>query len=631
MNILPTISRFGICLVTALLTLANAAWAQNMEPTPDDNVTDSLLWVESKFDNETKRTDIIHFNPEDYQVQKLWRNRENDSLFPRKAYQRLYFGTSVGILAISDRISTCSQGVFNAYAGYRFSPIHSLRFNLGYSRLSSPIKFRGAPSLTMGVDYVASLSNYIGGYNPNRTVDFSAVIGIGARITRYTSRLKISPYAQLGLNIGFNFSNQFRLFVEPYVGLTARQINLFMRKCRSRFNLHYGIMAGIQYNLVPLRSGLTTPNNNFDSWFFDYSCGWYQPLAQGSNIHMSGVQSQFSVGCWITPMIGVRVGGVAQEHWYSVTHMSSDTEDYDIYRSKHKVAIRGEVMFNIPNMFKRWRKADHWFDLNVLGGMSYGWSHRDHLNHSKRVKCTTWAYTAAVQTLFRASTDTWLYLEPRFERNGIDIPYKKTELESSLTLSIGTRLYRSNKANRRLQRNNLTHRDSLYRFRRNLWLGAHVGMLRVFHSTDNRPTGEGVGFSPAFGGEIGYDLHPLASFRGIMTYGTTKFNNIKYKMLDMRLSYMLNISNVWQGQTPKRRFDIYWNIGPSLSFVSRRNREYSFGIWTSLQGIMRVTPKWDVYAEPLFQYNFKNKINPGYGQYIENLKMGVQLGTRYHF
>lgn len=156
-------------------------------------------------------------------------------------------------------------------------------------------------------------------------------------------------------------------------------------------------------------------------------------------------------------------------------------------------------------------------------------------------------------------------------------------------------------------------------------------MLRVFHGTDNRPADGGVGISPAFGAEVGYDLHPLASIRGIMTYGTTKFNNEKYKMLDLRLSYMLNISNVWQGQTPKRRFDIYWNVGPSLSFVSKRDRQYSFGVWTSLQGTLRVMPKWDLYAEPLVQYNFKNGINPGNGQSIDNIKMGVMLGTRYHF
>lgn len=601
MNIAPAISRIGVYLAAALLMLCNATWAQEADPA-------------------------------EYQVQGLWRNHDKDSLFPSKAYQRLYFGASVGTLAVSDRVSTRSQAVFNAYAGYRFSPIHSLRLNLGYSRLNVPDKFRGAPSLGLGVDYVASLSDFIAGYNPKRIVDFSTVIGLGGRITRYTGKTKLSLYVQLGMNIGFCFSNQFHLFIEPYVGLTSRQPELFMRECPSYFNLYYGIMAGIQYSLEPARLGITTADHNFDSWFVDYSCGWHQPLLNGANIHMSGVQSQFSIGCWITPIIGLRLGAVAQEHWHSATHkVKADGKDYDIYRSQHMASVRGELMFNIPNMFKRWRKTGHWFDLNLLGGMSYGWIRRDHLVASERVSCSTWAYTGAVQTLFRASTDTWLYFEPRFERNGFDLPDGYDTPENSLTLSIGTRLYRSNKANRRLQRTNLTHRDSMYRFRRNLWLGANVGMLRVFHGTDNRPAGGGVGVSPAFGAEVGYDLHPLASFRGIMTYGTTKFNNEKYKMLDLRLSYMLNISNVWQGQTPKRRFDIYWNIGPSLSFVSKRDRRYSFGIWTSLQGILRVKPKWDLYAEPLVQYCFKNGINPGNGQTIDNLKMGVMLGTRYHF
>ena len=170
MNIAPAISRIGVYLAAALLMLCNATWAQEADPA-------------------------------EYQVQGLWRNHDKDSLFPSKAYQRLYYGASVGTLAVSDRVSTRSQAVFNAYAGYRFSPIHSLRLNLGYSRLNVPDKFRGAPSLGLGVDYVASLSDFIAGYNPKRIVDFSTVIGLGGRITRYTGKTKLSPYVQLGMNI----------------------------------------------------------------------------------------------------------------------------------------------------------------------------------------------------------------------------------------------------------------------------------------------------------------------------------------------------------------------------------------------------------------------------------------------
>ena len=107
MNILPTISRLGLYLAAALLMAANTSWAQETDPA-------------------------------EYQVQGLWRNHDKDSLFPAKAYQRLYFGASAGTLAITGRVSTCSQAAFNAYAGYRFSPIHSLRLNLGYSRFKSP-------------------------------------------------------------------------------------------------------------------------------------------------------------------------------------------------------------------------------------------------------------------------------------------------------------------------------------------------------------------------------------------------------------------------------------------------------------------------------------------------------------
>lgn len=631
MNAVHTISKTVLLVATALLP-CNISWAQDTGHNAEEYRTASQLWEESKIDKDTTRTDIVRFNPEDFRVQKLWRNHDKDSLFPRKFHQRLYFGASAGIYAISDRVSTCSQAVFNAFAGYRFTPVHSLRLNLSYSNLSISDDFRGVRSPGIGLDYVASLSNFIQGYNPDRMVDIAAAVGFGGRFNIYNDGTKFSPYAQLGLHLGIRFSNQLRLFVEPYVGLTNRQEELFKRECPSHFNIYYGFMAGIQYDLDPRRNREETVNKNFGSWFLDYSYGWHLPLAQGADIHSSGLQSQLSIGCWLTPVIGLRIGGVAQEHWHSVTRIANSYgKDYAIYRSQHMASIRGELMLNIPNMFRRWRKKDHWFDFNILGGASYGWIRRDHLIKSERVSCSTWAYTAAAQTLFRVSPDTWLYFEPRFEHNGFDLPGGHDTPENSMTLSIGTRLYRSDKATRRIQRTDLTQKDKQYCFRRNIWIGASAGMLRVLHGTDNRPADGGAGFSPSFGVEAGYDLHPLASFRGIVSYGMTKFNMESYKMLDMRLSYMLNLSNAWQGQTPKRRFDLYWNIGPAVTFVSKDKWNNSFALWTSLQGIMRVSPKWDLYAEPILQYNLKNETNPGNGQSIDRLKVGVMIGTRYHF
>ena len=633
MNVAHIISRTGLLLTTALLMpYNNCALAQVTDSGTEDERTASQLWVESRTEKDTARTDIVRFNPEEFQVQKLWRNHDKDSLFPHKFRHRLYFGASAGIYAISDRVSSSSQAVFNAFAGYRFNPVHSLRLNLSYSNLNIPDNFRGVRSPGIGLDYVASLSNLIQGYNPERVADIAAVVGFGARFNIYNDETRFSPYAKLGLHLGIRFSNQLRLFIEPYAGLTNRQEELFKRECPSHFNIYYGFMAGIQYDLDPRRNVAETANKNFGSWFLDYSYGWHLPLVQGADIHWSGVQSQLSIGCWLAPVIGLRLGGVAQEHWHSVTRIAyAYGKDHAIYRSQHMASIRGELMLNIPNMFRQWRKQDHWFDFNIMGGASYGWIRRDHLIKSERVSCSTWAYTAAAQTLFRVSPDTWLYLEPRFERSYFDLPNGHNTPENSMTLSIGTRLYRSDKPARRIQRTNLTHRDSTYRFRRNVWVGANAGMIRVLHGTDNRPAEGGTGFSPSFGAEAGYDLHPLASFRGTFSYGMTRFDMERYNILDLRLSYMLNLSNAWQGQTPKRRFDIYWNIGPAVTFVSKDKWNSSIALWTSLQGILRVTPKWDLYAEPILQYNLKNGTNPGNGQVIDKLKTGVLIGTRYHF
>ena len=149
MKTISTISRIGLCLATALLMLGNTLWAQETDPAK-------------------------------YQVQGLWRNHDKDSLFPSKAYQRLYFGASAGALAITDRVSTCSQAVFSAHAGYRFSPIHSLRLNLGYSRFNVPDKFRDAVGRWRTVGLLAGLvcGIWLGvlmAHNPAEGMDLCAI------------------------------------------------------------------------------------------------------------------------------------------------------------------------------------------------------------------------------------------------------------------------------------------------------------------------------------------------------------------------------------------------------------------------------------------------------------------------
>lgn len=614
----------------------------------------------------------LDFTPRDVQNQKRYRPTENDILFPRQWWRRMFVGVGGGMQVLGDNVSTVSNSSFNAFLGYHFSPIHSLRLSGSYIKYHFNNGYNSATSLSLGIDYLTNLTNFAWGYNPSRLLDVSTVLGAGVRYTNVAVPGNINPYAHMGINLDMHISRNFSLFFEPYVGVQREMNVLFGRANQEKWNLMYGFSGGMQVSLENRTDYFAKSDSIYKKLFFDSSIGIHFPGTSGGLLHRSGVAYQGALGFWINPMLGIRAGLQAQSSYWNTT--SRHIEGAEVTSSNNHIQLggRAEIMLNPLNFFRRWRNVPegHDFDLNLLFGGDLGWDMKNGVANSttRGSRISYYGFTTALQALYRVNkSGTYIYLEPRYLATYPNTNRTESELpgpDHGISISVGSRVYMTDPF--RFNNNDQS-------FKSHWWAGLDIGGVK-YHKTSRISTG-GLGINPSLGLSVGYDLSPYASFRGQLIYQrlydvhTSRFSGYdgprkvygyglwdsSYDVMDWRLSYMLNINNLLQGYEPGRKFNLWWNVGPSLSYIfnqsdawvegqentapnlnqlslsDSRKGNFSPGFFTSLMAALSVTPQYDITVEAMGQYNLISGTNPGRNPRLNNVKYGLTVGTRYHF
>lgn len=619
----------------------------------------------------------VTFSPRDVQLQKRYSPRENDSLFvedTKQWWRRFYFGVGAGIQGLSDNVSSVHHATLNGYLGYRFSPIHSLRAHGSMITYSYANGHGSTRSIGVGMDYLANLSAFIFGYNRNRMIDVSSVVGGGIRITGTGLPHRINPYAYIGFHADMHLSSNFSLFLEPQVGVQREMSVLFERTNSEKWNLMYGISGGIQARLDRRTNYYTEADSIYGKFFFDSSIGLVIPGREGGILHRSGVGYQAAMGMWLNPMLGLRIGAQAQSAYWSSA--MRNLYGASVRESKEQILFSGraEVILNPLNFIKsmRDRKEGRDFNVNVLLGGDFGWNMKSHVPNttSGGFQCYYYGFTGALQAMYRiAKPGTYIFFEPRYLAAMYSVPYRNTQnslftVEHNMSLNIGTRVYLTNPTfNGRGEGGFIPH----------WWAGVDLGGVKWQRSVAT--TTGGLGINPTLGLSVGYDWKPMASFRAQLSYqrlydthtahysgyeGSVKKGgrglwDSAYDVMDLRLAYMLNLNNFFQGYSKDRPFNLWWTAGPTVSYAfhetdtwvegqngkspklsllelkDSRKGKISPGLSTSLMASMRLAPQYDITVEAMGQYNFVNGVNPGNRPRLNNLKYGLTVGSRYHF
>ena len=620
-------------------------------------------------DEERKNTPSIGFDPSSVRLQKRYRPLENDSLFPKQWWRRFYFGIGGGIQGLTDNIGMVSNASANAYLGYRLTPIHSFRLSGSYIKYNFNGNNKSAKSLGVGIDYLVNLSNFAWGYDPSRVFEVSTVVGIGARYSRAALPSKINPYAHIGLNADVYISKYASLFFEPYIGAQRQMSTVLNNPSREKWNLMYGFSTGLQVSLENRTDYFSEADSIYKKIFLDTSIGVVSSGRSGGILNRLGVGYQAALGLWINPMIGLRVGAHGESFYWTSRIRNKNNVPVRYSHNQVLVGGRAELMLDPLNFSKKWREAPegHDFDLNLLLGGELGWELKNGLygESIRRSHAYYYGITSAIQALYRIDKGTYIYIEPRYQA----IYYNDMKSEGwspsdhIASINVGSRVY-------------LTKPFSFKRpqgaYIPNWWVATDAGALKYYNAP--RVTKGGIGLNPTIGFAAGYDLSPWASFRAQLAYQrlynvhTARYSGYagsqkrygeglwesSYDAMDLRLSYMLNLNNLLQGYDGERRFNLWWTVGPSLSYIfnqsdtwvegqknvlpdlkhielsNSREGKISPGINTSIMAALRVAPQYDVTVEAMGQYNFIQGTNPGNNPRLNNVKYGLTVGSRYH-
>lgn len=620
-------------------------------------------------DEERKNTPSIGFDPSSVRLQKRYRPLENDSLFPKQWWRRFYFGIGGGIQGLTDNIGMVSNASANAYLGYHLTPIHSLRLSGSYIKYNFNGNNKSAKSLGVGIDYLVNLSNFAWGYDPSRVFEVSTVVGIGARYSRAALPSKINPYAHIGLNADVYISKYASLFFEPYIGAQRQMSTVLNNPSREKWNLMYGFSTGLQVSLENRTDYFSEADSIYKKIFLDTSIGVVSSGRSGGILNRLGVGYQAALGLWINPMIGLRVGAHGESFYWTSRIRNKNNVPVRYSHNQVLVGGRAELMLDPLNFSKKWREAPegHDFDLNLLLGGELGWELKNGLygESIRRSHAYYYGITSALQALYRIDKGTYIYIEPRYQ--AIYYNDKKSEgwspSDHIASINVGSRVYLTKPFSfKRPQGAYIPH----------WWVAIDAGALKYYNAP--RVTKGGIGLNPTIGFAAGYDLSPWASFRAQLAYQrlynvhTARYYGYagsqkrygeglwesSYDAMDLRLSYMLNLNNLLQGYDGERRFNLWWTVGPSLSYIfnqsdtwvegqknvlpdlkhielsNSREGKISPGINTSIMAALRVAPQYDVTVEAMGQYNFIQGTNPGNNPRLNNVKYGLTVGSRYH-
>lgn len=665
------------CFIYSLFAFSLNAVAQNEADTSasvrDTTENVGVAKSDTSFMDTLVRT--VSFRPEDVQLQKRYRPSEKDSLFPSQWWRRFYLGVGGGFQWLSDNVSSVRNAGFNMYLGYKFTPVHSIRVHGNMTTFEYGVNHKKSKSIGAGVDYMANLTNFAWGYDPKRLIDVSSIVGFGVRLNRGGFPVRFSPYAHIGAHADLHLSSNFAFFVEPYVGVHRNMDALFGRTNQEKWNLMYGANVGLQMTLDKRADNFVQADSVYRHFFFDSSIGVVVPGKGGGLMHRAGHGYQMAVGMWINPMLGLRIGAQAQTSRWSFVADNIYGAPVSVAKNQAFMSGRAEVLLNPLNFSKNWRnaKGGHNFDLNIMLGGDFGWHTKAGVSNTTNgtFRCYYYGFTGALQALFRiANPGTYIFVEPRYLAAMYNVPYVNTNnsqlnVEHNISFNVGTRLYMTG----------ASYADGANdEFVPRWWVGLDVGGVK-WQRSESVTTG-GLGINPTVGLSLGYDWKRFASFRAQLSYQRlydTQSNsytgcdhdgklyrgsglwNSAFDLMDLRLSYMLNLNNLFQGYNSDRRFNLWLTAGPTLSCVVNQSNSWveeqqrklpamdlykvgrdntgkaSPGVALSLMAALRVAPDYEITAEALGQYNFLTGVNPGNKGRLNGIKYGLTVGSRYYF
>lgn len=541
--------------------------------------------------------------------------------------------------------------LFHMRFGRQYNAVSSLRLGIsggvGFIPQKEENTFYNSINgrVALEADYLYSITTHLLGYRPDRLLDVSGFVGIGAGFSRlFKSNIddwntefntrRATAFARTGFQLKFFAGPQAALAVEPYVYASTRGIDLV----RSEHEFYdYRMGMGFDISFIQYLGNRLSDEQNAGTFKKNYSRQqryftndvadilYHHPMIVGVQTGVGGVsgdgrtfnrsaglmQSAY-IGWWLSPSIGVRgqIGAINMK-W----------QDWSDTSLKNFVAYRTGAFDLMLNPFGFSRRAG-WQSpagITLLLGYEGGYAFRE-----KGIKgFPVFGYRGGVNLWARLANGLRVTVEPQYAV----LTHKNDNLRASIDyltrLSIGVEMMVGG------DREPAEADDGTKPFPTGYYIGGGIGRNftpRYYQETSRERDWIKSGLLFA-----GYEYNDLHSLRLSGEYMTDVFYHQQHKDRQERwvltAGYKLAVSNLLRGINPHRRWNVSANIGPAIAFG---NDTPLIGANTGLQLDYRLGKHFSLFlAQNLYWI-------PG-GLYDSdqttelNITNSYNLGVMYHF
>ena len=557
-----------------------------------------------------------------------------------------------GRMAINDNrvYDPSALTLLNLRFGYQLNGLSSLRFGLsgGPGMTRRPHSETSLKSVNgrvaIGADYLYSISTFLMGYRPERTLDVSGFVGVGVGYSRLFKsdkdewekqfeRSKMTAFARGGFQLKFFAGPRAAIAFEPYVYASTKGIDL-VREENDYYS--YRIGFGLDVTFVQYLGDRLTTERNAGTFKENYSrqqryfledipaAHRHLPMIVGLQTGMAGIsghgrtigeslglaQSAY-VGWWMSSSIGIR-GEIA-----------SDNLDWGGSAGKGLTAMtahrRGAVSLMVnPFGFNRSYDWQHPAGVSLLLGYEGGYLFRE---NNAKTGYATFGFQLGANLWTRITDNLRLTFEPQYAA----ITHKGNDntptTDDVLRLKLGMEMMLGDgyKAD--------ANYDALLPSGYFVGLGGGWNYTPRFKKESGHNTGllkNGLLFA-------GYELNDLSSIKVTGEYLTDVFWEKGVKDRQNRIivsaDYRLNaINRIW-GINPQRHWNLFANIGPALAFG---DDNLKFGANAAVELTYRLSRHYSFFAShniywmPAGLYDTDQTT----GTHLSNT---FNLGVMYHF
>lgn len=612
----------------------------------------------------------VDFNPLDY----LYPDRyvEKGDTFRNRFLDHLYVGFTTGFSQVAPKgRRAMKNGIpFGGVAGYDFNRLHGLRATLLHTNYDMKDGDGTVKQWETDIDYVFHLSDYLYGYDKRRIFRISPTLGVGYIHSVFQGERASIFKGQAGINVGIGLGRNAKFFIEPFFSALTDQADHSGHTNVSKYDIQYGVKAGLTVNM--------DNTNDFYNSDVVYTRGFFYELAQGVTFYDSddlgffkttGTGYKIAVGRWFDPIVGLRLSATASEYYWSY-NTTAATEARPSYETRYKGSMfagRLEGLVNPLNFFPYWRQVRHPFEMNIAVGGEYGWLTKYIPGTDNGLKCNYAGFTGAATFLYSMDKETSFFVEPRvvvanFREPYVNVAREASFTETSASISLGVRVCAANRKERASW--------PPYIFEPRLFSGVQVGGLKHMRSVNT------VGdFALNYSGQfyVGYHLGPYVSLKAAIEYETLNENKYgsyvvdfmgvekqftalwqyRYNLLNIKLAYMLNLSNVYQKYDLNRKFNLFveggalyskcmsdnariysgeLEVGSSPRPLSAANPSGAPALLLGAVAQYRINDQWSLLLEPEVHYYLKNGFIGGEVlSPFNDVVAKVSLGTSYTF